>query len=511
VSLQGVLSAERPWRIPQASGGTDWERVLGEAPVGNVVLAGGRSASEMLHDVLAESMAVCGADNSHFGLPASADQFRRTYVDVLPRFEAARLASPMRSDLAGQIVAALQHKLVWQSDNGFAPVADALGVAGVPLPLTVHDFGTSTGWLPALEYRDRVWKAHELAVLGEMLAGQNVITPQAAKALAWVQDHVVRDGRIQLNGRRIAMFGAGAEMAPTQAWLAAGADVLWLDSQPPPVSWSRSGKLAGRLHVPAQPVDLLTRPHEVLATLLAFSNGAPLDLGLYAYAPGQAREMRLTGVMNALVDALPQELVRSVTMLVSPTTPAALSAWDVAAMKARFNQRPRWEALLAATGLLSREDGCTQLAQTDQVAVSRSLVSIQGASYQAAQYIGKVLTAECWYQHAENRKKGTTPVRISANTAAITRTRSVEHPVFTAAFGGAAAFGVQTLVPDQSRHLNGLLAIHDWLHPEAPVPGTIRVHGGIHTLPYPLESALRVASVIGFVRSPQLLRGLLKG
>ena len=44
----------------------------------------------------------------------------------------------------------------------------------------------------------------------------------------------------------------------------------------------------------------------------------------------------------------------------------------------------------------------------------------------------------------------------------------------------------------------------------APVPGAIRVHGGIHTLPYPLESALRVAATLGFMRSPRLLGGLFR-
>jgi hypothetical protein len=101
-------------------------------------------------------------------------------------------------------------------------------------------------------------------------------------------------------------------------------------------------------------------------------------------------------------------------------------------------------------------------------------------------------------------------MRVSANTAAITRTRSLDHPVFAAAFGGAGAFGVETFTPRQSRVVNGLLALRDWLHPEAPVPGTARVHGGIHTLPYPLEPALRVAAAIGFARSPRLLRGLLR-
>ena len=67
------------------------------------------------------------------------------------------------------------------------------------------------------------------------------------------------------------------------------------------------------------------------------------------------------------------------------------------------------------------------------------------------------------------------------------------------------------MTPRQSRRINGLLAVHDWLHPDPPVPGLVRVHGGIHTLPYPLEKALRVAAAIGFARSPRLLKGLLPG
>ena len=63
---------------------------------------------------------------------------------------------------------------------------------------------------------------------------------------------------------------------------------------------------------------------------------------------------------------------------------------------------------------------------------------------------------------------------------------------FDAAFGGAAAVGVQTFTPSQSQTLSGLLAVHDWLHPTAPRPGKISVHGGIHTLPYPMDIALRV-------------------
>ena len=108
------------------------------------------------------------------------------------------------------------------------------------------------------------------------------------------------------------------------------------------------------------------------------------------------------------------------------------------------------------------------------VAASRSIASIQGASYQAAQYLGKVLAAESW-ANAEST------IRVSANTAAITRTRSMEHPVFAAAFAGAGAFAVETLTPRQSRRINGLLSLHDWVHPVMPTPGQVRVHGAIDT------------------------------
>ena len=65
-----------------------------------------------------------------------------------------------------------------------------------------------------------------------------------------------------------------------------------------------------------------------MATIIEFSAGSACDICLYAYAPGQARELRLTGVMNAIINAMPSELMASVTMLVSPTTPSELQVSD---------------------------------------------------------------------------------------------------------------------------------------------------------------------------------------
>ena len=474
---------------------------------GEVLLAEEQSALTVLHALLTDAETRFPDALADARLPPDQAGFRKHYPDALPRFEAARLASGERPRIARHLATALQEHISWQDASGRRTLREALDEPGEPLALDTHVFGGRTGWQPGLVYRGQRWDATRLAEFGGQLAGRGMMTRAADDALTWVSEHVLESGVLRLSGRKIAMLGAGAEMAPTRHWLACGADVLWLDTEPPPGDWPQSQELSGRLYWPVGNVDLLTDPRAVLATLIAFADGTPLDIGLYAYAPGRARELRLTATMNALVNALPAELIASVTMLVSPTTPASLGAQDVAAVRARRDARPVWEAACERVGLLGRGPGSVTLGDAS---ATRSVVAIQGASYQAAQYLGKTIMADCWATHGQTGSPDLAPLRVSANTAAITRTRSLAHPVFTAAFGGAAAFGVETLAPRQSRCINGLLAVHDWLHPETPQPGIVRVHGGIHTLPYPLEPALRVAAGLGFVRSPRLLRGFFR-
>ncbi len=473
---------------------------------GQVALAQDHSALEILHRLLLDAVTTFPEPFTKLQLPEDAKIFRKQYPEILPRFEAARLASVERNPIDRHMVTALQPYIIWQDASVTRPLAEALRDAAAPAPLTMHAFDGAPGWAPNIVYRGERWDAAGLAELGALLKGRGVITTEAANAFAWLADEALDEGVLRMAGRKIAVLGGGAEMAPTRLWLEAGADVLWLDTQPPPPSWWETPGMSGRLFWPAENTDLLANPQQVLATIIDFAEGKPVDIGLYAYAPGQAREMRLTAAMNAIVDALPEQLVGSVTMLVSPTTPTQLSAADLALVDKRIQGRLAWEALCAGLGLLGKGRGYAN--QGDAYA-TRTVVSIQGASYQAAQYVGKILMAQCWSAYGQLQTLHPQPLRVSANTAAITRTRSMAHPVFAAAFGGAAAFGVETMTPRQSRRINGLLAVHDWLNPVLPRPGQVRVHGGIHTLPYPLEPALKVAAAIGFARSPRLLRGLM--
>ena len=461
-----------------------------------VLLAENQSAMQLLHAALRAGASSAPEVFDTVDVPASSKTFRNGYRDLLPRFEAARLASDQRLEIGEVITSSLRERIDWRDASGARPLADALAGPAEPLPIETHAFDGKAGWTPNIVYRGERWAADRMAEFGRHLVDRGVMSVAAGDALAWVHAQALDGGAIDLSGRKIAVLGAGAEMAPTRLWLEAGADVLWLDTEPPPESWWDTAGMSGRIHWPPGNADLLSQPREIRATLEVFADGHPLDVGLYAYAPGRARELRLTACMNALVEALPEALVRTVTMLVSPTTPTTLSPDELDRMQARRDTRPRWEAICQRLGLFGSGGGCSRVGKA---ATTRTIVTTQGASYQAAQYLAKTLTAERWAQAG---------VRVSANTAAITRTRSMAHPVFAAAFGGAAAFGVETLTPRQSRRINGLLSVHDWLHPDLPVPGSVRVHGALHALPYPLEPALRVAAAIGFARSPRLLKGL---
>src|SRR5204862_6492784 len=137
-----------------------------------------------------------------------------------------------------------------------------------------------------------------------------------------------------------------------------------------------------------------------------------------------------------------------------------------------------------------------------------------------AQYIGKLAAAETFAVYGNDLNGDTPrPITVSANVAGITRTRSLSHPLFRAAFIGAPYFGVRIFEPDTTRALSGLLILHDLLNPHAPGAAarqfgdartkaarllSQQVHGGIYGLPYVLEHAIRVAALIGMGSRPDV-------
>jgi hypothetical protein len=190
----------------------------------------------------------------------------------------------------------------------------------------------------------------------------------------------------------------------------------------------------------------------------------------------------------------------------------------VAAAEERLQKRPAWQSALRAVGALPTPGHHVH----GDATVARAIVSIQGLSYQAAQYVSKICAAESYAVHGLALDDGPpAPLTVSSNVAGITNTRSLAHPLFQAAFVGAPLFGVQIFEPATTRALGGLLILHDLLNSEAPGAAgrassaprararellSQQVHGGIYCLPYVLEHAIRAAAVIGMARRPSVLR-----
>ena len=205
--------------------------------------------------------------------------------------------------------------------------------------------------------------------------------------------------------------------------------------------------------------------------------------------------------MNAIANALPRGSVEAVGLYISPTSAACVHPDDAEAGRQRKSDAPRWQRALARAGALG-----PGYAEDTGKAVSRAIVPLQGASYQAAQYIAKALAAEAF---ATTRRIET----VSANVAGITNTRSMSLPVFQAGFVGAPLFGIRVFETETTRWLSGLLLMHDWLNPDARSddPGTLferQIHGGVYTTGHALIDVIKIAAVYGFARKPSLIAAL---
>jgi hypothetical protein len=471
----------------------------------------------MLHGLLMSARARFADAFRALVFPRDSAAFRRSYPEAIVGFEALRQASPQRSEIARFLVEKSHRWMLLRSGGVERPLADSLWELPASPALETTRLRGSRRWLPQVPFDGRDFAARDLGALGELLVSRDLATPAVAEALEWLAANALdAQGRLDLSGRRFALLGAGAEIAPTPLLLAAGAEVLWLDVAAPPEAWLADDALSGSLARAVGLGDLLAAPREIAAALCAVAAAGPIDFGLFAYAGGGGREWRLASTMNAIVDAVGPERVRSVALYVSPTHPAALSRTELEMAARRAATLPGWLRALGATGALGRAGQCA----SGDARVQRAVVEMQGASYQAAQYVEKVLAMERWAAYGIAAEGGA--AALSANVAGITRTRSLEHPVFAAAYAGAGALGVETFAPETTRPLNALLMIHDLLNPKAAgAPGgdrkehpqalfAGRVHGGVYGLAFELQPLLVVAAALGFAKRPALLARFLR-
>ncbi|RYE82293.1 MAG: hypothetical protein EOO75_20915 [Myxococcales bacterium] len=270
--------------------------------------------------------------------------------------------------------------------------------------------------------------------------------------------------------------------------------MLWVDLQRPPAI------VTGTVAYAPNAVDLLRQPKGVTAAIREFAGEDRVHLGMFAYAPGKGRELRLAEAMNTIAQDLGPKVLRSLALFVSPTSPGELQPEDAAVVESRRKAPKSWQRALSFVGVLKGPGHYGAGTHT----AARAVISLQGANYQAAQYVSKMLRAEVFAHDG---------FRVSANVAGISRTKSLEHPLFLAAFEGAPSFGVRIFDADTTQALATLLMLHDLLKPattgteleQARCVHAAQIHGGVYTLPWQFEAAVRAAAVLGAARRPGLV------
>jgi hypothetical protein len=335
-----------------------------------------------------------------------------------------------------------------------------------------------------------------------------VVEPTVSDAIEGV---LANPDWLRLEGRTVAVLGAGAEMGPLPSLMRWGARVAAVDLGRPAI-WQKvlttASAGAGTLVVPTPVgvddkgleqvagVDLLAQVPAVEQWLR--DEPGSLVIGNYVYADGATNTQ-----VSVAVDELTCRLGESrsdlaLAFLATPTDVFAVPgeavehatrSYEGRSVRSKTIGRP----LRALSGgrLLRRN----YVAGSDP-GINDSLVAQQGPNYALAKRLQR-------WRAIVARNEGVT---VSMNVAPPTRTRSVlKNRALAAAYAGAHRFGVEVFDPATSNVLMAALLVHD-LHtdggPRHEHPwqdeAYAAVHGGLWRAPYSPRSALGLAALLGY-------------
>jgi hypothetical protein len=358
----------------------------------------------------------------------------------------------------------------------------------------------------SLPYRGGRLRGDDLRRRLDAWVSAGVVEPSCADAVGEVIAH---PEWLCLDGRTVAVLGAGAEMGPLTALLRWGVTVAGVDL-PRGELWGRvlgvARRGAGTLVVPAVDATSTDRPEELGVDLvpevpavsdwLAAQQGS-LVLGDYVYADGAAN-VRVSTAVDALTLRL--QAVRSdvaLAFLATPTDVFAVPGEAVAFSAHAYDTRSRTGKLLGrplrtlSAGRLLRR---AYVPGTDP-GIADSLVAQQGPNYALAKRLQR-------WRATVARAAGAT---VSMNVGPPTRTRSVvKNRALAAAYAGAHRFGVEVFEPATSNVLMAALLVHDLHTGGGPVhehpwqdEAYAAAHGGLWRTPYAPRSALGLAALLG--------------
>lgn len=255
----------------------------------------------------------------------------------------------------------------------------------------------------------------------------NAITSHAADQLVWA----AFDG-LDLSGRRIAVIGAGAELAPTRFLLSRGADVFGVirpESARREALIADASTLPGTLHIP-DVGDVARDPAAIAGWLIDNEVEAILEC---LYAPGAK-------FLAAAIGA--DQVIRMVSEARDILVGYIGSPLDAVVLPSRLAPGgEEWSRRARGKGAMN-------------AGVFDAVIPLQGPNYLAAKRIGR-------WRATDLRARGT---RVSYHIAPLAQTHSVlDTEVLQAAYRGMGIFGISSFPANITASMMAMLFAGDLL------------------------------------------------
>ena len=424
--------------------------------------------------------------------------------------EAAAISAPAALAAAKAALAALHASMEFERDEQRLPLGKCMPALRVDPPATETVSGQPQQRSRELElpFGTDLLRGAALHRQLDRWVAAGIVEPSLAEAVRLV---MANPDWLRLDGHRVALLGAAAQMSPLGPLTRWGADVALVDV-PRPQLWDRIRATvrvgAGRAVLPhvgnEAGLDVVADTPELRSWLAELTG--PLTIASYTYLDG-AQHVLVNAAIDAVVGDLQHRGDVSLGFLATPTDVFSVP------MAAVEESRRRWRstAMQRATSFVSRQRLMTPnypdtLHRGDgrDVGINDCLVLQQGPNYALAKHLQRwrALTA---------RANGTL---TSMRVAPTTRTRSVmSNRALAAAYEGSPRFGLEVFAPETASTLMATLLVHDLCNPQSPANPAVDLahpddqlmhaaaHAGLWRTAYAPRSVLPLAVLRGLPRT----------
>ncbi len=476
-----------------------------------ICLKEGLSGSKVIFNVLTNT---CNKYPDIFlSLPKlESKKFSLNFDEILADFEFLRVNSDKSTEIASFMLEQCRNHFTFKTQDGkFMSLSEVMNLPNTSKNLKVlsNNNVNEDSFPQNFKVNNQVFEKNEYMKYVDVIKKMNLANDSSLKALEWLNLYMIKNElNLKLTGMKFVVFGSGAELSPTKNLLKAGADVLWLDVSDPKKylgDLTYSGKLFYTEEVP----NMMVHPNEVRDLIDDFSNGDAVHICMMAYKGGKARELILSEAASLITENLKKARVASFSGYVSPTTVSTMTKDLYEFSIKRYEKKSNYtESFFSMLGLLKQKKFRYKLNDTNKKQIANIIVKRQGCSYQGCQYIYKKILGEVYGHYGINNQ----PIKVSLNTAPTTRTKSMSHPIFLAAFEDAINWGLYIFEPEESRFISFLLIIHDLFNENYHYSqiGDKQLHGGIFNLKYGLEESIIAAAIMSYIKNPLSLIKLIK-